>query len=99
MGGAARLGGIAARDPRGCHGRVSTAPQYRRAEAAGRIRALQARLLVPIHYNRTFEHPRYDRLAPDARERIEAFASERDVRVGFLDPGDWYGVGLSVEPA
>lgn len=68
-------------------------------QAVDAARALQARLLIPIHYNRTFEHPEHYRPAPDARERIEALAAERGVAVRFLDPGDWIEVGLGAEPA
>jgi L-ascorbate metabolism protein UlaG (beta-lactamase superfamily) len=54
--------------------------------------ALAARQLVPIHYNRTFEHPHFYRPARDARERIAAHAASRNVDVLFLDPGDWIEV-------
>jgi L-ascorbate metabolism protein UlaG (beta-lactamase superfamily) len=55
--------------------------------------ALQARSLVPIHYNRTFEHPEYYRPLADAGERIEQAAGARGVPVDFLEPGDWVNAG------
>ena len=66
-------------------------------QAVEAARALQVRLLIPIHYNRTFEHPDYYRPTPDARERIDAAAAKRGVAVRFLDPGDWIEVGLGAE--
>ena len=62
-------------------------------QAVEAARALQARLLVPIHYNRTFEHPEFYRPVPDARGEVEALATERGVPVRFLDPGEWVEVG------
>lgn len=67
-------------------------------QAVEAARALQARLLIPIHYNRTFEHPEHYRPAPDARERIDACAAKRGVAVRFLDPGDWIEVGPGAGP-
>ncbi len=58
-------------------------------QAVEAARALQARALVPIHYNRTLEHAEYYRPVPDAGERIEAAAKQRGVTVRFLDPGVW----------
>ena len=52
-------------------------------------RALQAAAFVPIHYNRTFEHPKYYRPLADARDRIDSLAAARDVRVAHLEPGRW----------
>jgi L-ascorbate metabolism protein UlaG (beta-lactamase superfamily) len=62
-------------------------------QAVEAARALQARLLVPIHYNRMFEHPRYYRPVPDAAEQLAALADERDVRVLFATPGEWLDIG------
>ncbi len=66
-------------------------------QAVEAARALQARVMLPIHYNRTFEHAEYYRPVPDAGEKIEALAPDRDVTVRFLDPGEWIDVGLDVE--
>lgn len=57
--------------------------------------ALGAGTLVPIHYNRTFEHPEFYRPVTDAPERIAASAANRGVDVTFAEPGSWYEVGAS----
>lgn len=54
--------------------------------------ALRTRRLVPIHFNRTFEHPEYYRPVRDAAERIEAAAAEREVSVELVEPGEWIEV-------
>lgn len=78
---------------------AASVPAVMTAEhAVEAARALQARLLVPIHYNRTFDHPEYYRPAPAARERIDAHAARLGVPVRFLDPGDWIEVGPGAEP-
>lgn len=41
--------------------------------------ALQARLMVPIHYNRTFEHPEHYRPVADARTQINGLAAKVSV--------------------
>jgi L-ascorbate metabolism protein UlaG (beta-lactamase superfamily) len=61
-------------------------------QAVEAARALQAGSLVPIHYNRTFEHPKYYRPVVDARERIERHADSRGMEVSFLEPGEWVEV-------
>jgi L-ascorbate metabolism protein UlaG (beta-lactamase superfamily) len=61
-------------------------------QAVQATRALQARLLIPIHYNHTFEHPQYYRPVSDARQQIEASATAHDVQALFADPGDWHEV-------
>jgi L-ascorbate metabolism protein UlaG (beta-lactamase superfamily) len=58
-------------------------------QAVEAARALQARVLVPIHYNRTFEHPDYYRPARDAVERIQELAARHELEVWFLEPGEW----------
>jgi L-ascorbate metabolism protein UlaG (beta-lactamase superfamily) len=68
-------------------------------QAVDAARALQARTLVPIHYNRTFEHPDYYRPIPDARERLEELADRRAIAVRFLEPGEWVDAGLVRTPA
>jgi L-ascorbate metabolism protein UlaG (beta-lactamase superfamily) len=64
-------------------------------QAVEAARALQARTLVPIHHNRTFEHPDYYRPATDAERRIAALAAERGVEVRFAKPGEWSEVGAT----
>ncbi len=61
-------------------------------QAVEAARALLARQLVPIHYNRTFEHPDYYRPVPDARERIMVRAASSRTDVRFLEPGEWINV-------
>ncbi len=71
-------------------------------QAVEAARALQARTLVPIHYNRTFEHPDYYRPIADAGRRIEKLAVHRGIQVRFLEPGQWVDAGLGAvlgEPA
>jgi L-ascorbate metabolism protein UlaG (beta-lactamase superfamily) len=51
--------------------------------------ALQAGMLVPIHYNRTFEHPDYYRPAADAQRRIATHAAAPGVEARFAEPGEW----------
>jgi L-ascorbate metabolism protein UlaG (beta-lactamase superfamily) len=58
-------------------------------QAVEAARALQARRLVPIHYNRTFEHPDYYRPVADAREQIQSHALAHGLEVQFPDPGQW----------
>jgi L-ascorbate metabolism protein UlaG (beta-lactamase superfamily) len=67
-------------------------------QAVDAARALQARSLVPIHYNRTFEHPDYYRPVADARERLEDLAGRRGIAIRFLEPGDWVDAGLAATP-
>jgi len=62
-------------------------------------RALQAATLVPIHYNRTFEHPDFYRPVTDAEQRIRARAADRDVTVDFLAPGEWIEFATKGVPA
>jgi L-ascorbate metabolism protein UlaG (beta-lactamase superfamily) len=61
-------------------------------QAVYAARALQARLLVPIHFNRTFEHPEYYRPVPDAGEQLDALAAQLGVQTLFLQPGEWTDV-------
>lgn len=61
-------------------------------QAVEAARALRARVMVPIHYNRTFVHPKHYRPVADARQQIEAFAAERGVDVLFLQPGQWHDI-------
>jgi L-ascorbate metabolism protein UlaG (beta-lactamase superfamily) len=61
-------------------------------QAVEAARALRARLMIPIHYNRTFEHRDYYRPVTDAREQIEALAAKREADVLFLEPGDWHDI-------
>ncbi len=61
-------------------------------QAVEAARALQARITVPIHYNRTFEHPKFYRPVTNAGEQIDAFAARRDVGVRFLEPGEWHEI-------
>ena len=63
-------------------------------QAVEAARALQARSLVPIHFNRTFEHHNYYRPLADAGQRIEELAAAREISVRFLEPGDWVDVEL-----
>jgi L-ascorbate metabolism protein UlaG (beta-lactamase superfamily) len=65
-------------------------------QAVEAARALQARTLVPIHYNRTFEHPDYYRPLADAPQRIEKASSARGITVRFLEPGQWVDAGASL---
>jgi len=58
-------------------------------QAVEAARALQARALVPIHYNRTFEHSYYYRPIANAGARIQEFAARHNLEVWFLEPGDW----------
>jgi len=58
-------------------------------QAVEAAHALKAQTLVPIHYNRTFEHDLYYRPAAEAEQRIDARSRERGVAVSFADPGDW----------
>jgi L-ascorbate metabolism protein UlaG (beta-lactamase superfamily) len=58
-------------------------------QAVEAARALRARSLVPIHYNRTFEHADYYRPVANARERLLSVAAPRGIEVAFLEPGDW----------
>jgi L-ascorbate metabolism protein UlaG (beta-lactamase superfamily) len=62
-------------------------------QAVEAARALRARRMVPIHYNRTFEHPDYYRPLTDARERLEQAAAGGEVAVEFLEPGEWVDAG------
>ncbi|HWH43665.1 MAG TPA: MBL fold metallo-hydrolase [Thermoleophilaceae bacterium] len=55
-------------------------------EAAG---ALRAGTLVPIHFDRTYEHPDYYRPVTDAAERISRHAERRGVGVRFAEVGEW----------
>jgi L-ascorbate metabolism protein UlaG (beta-lactamase superfamily) len=64
-------------------------------QAVEAARALQAWNLVPIHYNRTFEHPDYYRPLADAGQRIEELAATRDLNVSFLEPGDRVDIELA----
>ncbi len=68
-------------------------------QAIEAARALQARTLIPIHYNRTFEHPDYYRPVHDARETLDTLAAQRGVTVGFPDLGEWVDVRPAVEAA
>jgi hypothetical protein len=56
-------------------------------------RALQARSLVPIHFNRTFEHPDYYRPLADAGQQIEELAAARDINGRSLETGDRVDIG------
>ena len=56
---------------------------------------LGAGILVPIHFNRTFESPEYYRPAKDAAERISKRAEERGQGVRFAEPGEWLEVGAA----
>ena len=61
-------------------------------QAVDAAAALRARKLIPIHFNRTFEHPEYYRPVHDAAERIEivgarARAAGRAARTRRLDRG------------
>lgn len=64
-------------------------------QAVDAAAALRARKLIPIHFNRTFEHPEYYRPVADAAERIEASARSREVPVELLEPGDWIEVSAA----
>jgi L-ascorbate metabolism protein UlaG (beta-lactamase superfamily) len=61
-------------------------------QAVEATRALGARTLAPIHYNRTFEHPDFYRPIAGAEQLIRTLAAERGVTVSFLEPGDWVEV-------
>ena len=61
-------------------------------QAVAASQALQARVMVPIHFNRTFEHPHFYRPVADAREQIEALAADRGANVRFLEPGEWHEI-------
>lgn len=50
---------------------------------------LGAGVLVPIHFNRTFEAPDYYRPVTDAAERIADRAGQRGQVVRFAEPGEW----------
>jgi L-ascorbate metabolism protein UlaG (beta-lactamase superfamily) len=56
-------------------------------QAVEAARALGARRLVPIHFG-TYFHERMYRERRDVAEAVVRAASERDVRVDLLDPGD-----------
>jgi L-ascorbate metabolism protein UlaG (beta-lactamase superfamily) len=58
-------------------------------QAVEAAHALQARTLVPIHYNRTFEHDLYYRPAAEAEQRIQSLSEQRAVDIHFADPGNW----------
>ena len=60
-------------------------------QAVAAAAALQAKALVPIHYNRTFEHADYYRPVADAEERILERAAELPLEVHFSEPGAWFG--------
>jgi L-ascorbate metabolism protein UlaG (beta-lactamase superfamily) len=62
-------------------------------QAVEAARALQARTLVPIHYNRTFVHDVYYRPVADAERRIAALSAERALDVRFAEPGEWSTLG------
>ena len=49
---------------------------------------------MPIHYDRTFEHPKYYRPVVNARAGIEACAVERGVSVLFAESGAWHDVAV-----
>ncbi|MGH2905924.1 MAG: MBL fold metallo-hydrolase [Solirubrobacterales bacterium] len=68
---------------------AKTAAVMNPEQAIDAAAALQAAKLVPIHYNRTFEHPDYYRPISDAEERIGAAAWDRNITVEFLEPGEW----------
>jgi L-ascorbate metabolism protein UlaG (beta-lactamase superfamily) len=68
-------------------------------QAVEAARALQAGTLIPIHYNRTFEHPHYYRPLADADQRVEDLAARRGVDVRFLEPGEWVDAELAAAPA
>ncbi|MGI8558373.1 MAG: MBL fold metallo-hydrolase [Solirubrobacteraceae bacterium] len=61
-------------------------------QAVEAARVLRTHLMVPIHYNRTFEHPEYYRPVADAAEQIRARAAERGVSTRFLEPGEWHEI-------
>jgi L-ascorbate metabolism protein UlaG (beta-lactamase superfamily) len=68
-------------------------------EAVEAARALKACLMVPIHYNRTFEHPDMYRPVLGACEQIGALAAEVGVSVRFLEPGEWHDIDANVATA
>lgn len=61
-------------------------------QAVQAAHALQARLMVPIHYNRTFEHPDYYRPVANAHEQVDAFAQKFGTNIRFLEPGEWHDI-------
>lgn len=65
-------------------------------QAVEAARALQARLMVPIHYNRTFEHPEHYRPVADARAQIDGLAAKRGASVRFIAPGEWHDIEARV---
>ena len=65
-------------------------------QAVEAARALQARLMVPIHYNRTFEHPEHYRPVADARTQINGLAARGGASVRFLEPGEWHDIEAGV---
>jgi L-ascorbate metabolism protein UlaG (beta-lactamase superfamily) len=62
-------------------------------QAVEAARALRAQTLVPIHFNRTFEHPKYYRPVADARRRAERLGAARGMEVRFAEPGKWSELG------
>lgn len=63
------------------------------AQAVDAAAALRAKTLIPIHFNRTFEHPDFYRPVPDAAALIAESASERALDVSFPEIGEWIEVG------
>lgn len=61
-------------------------------ETVAAARALAAGTLVPIHYDRSFEHPDHYRPVADAAAAIRAHAAEHELNVAWLAPGEWAAV-------
>ena len=59
------------------------------AQAVEAACAMGAATLVPIHYNRTFEHEQYYRPVPDAEVQLGEHAARRPVTLHTLTVGEW----------
>lgn len=61
-------------------------------QSVAAARALRAKVLAPIHYNRMFEHPEYYKPVAGARELITERAARDGLEVCFASIGDWHEV-------
>lgn len=64
-------------------------------QAVEAARAMRAGVIVPIHYNQTFEHPDLYRPVPDAGTRLRRLAAQAELEAWFLEPGEWAEVRSS----